>query len=100
MNIPELVSKHDPQNQFEVLVNSFKQIEFAHKIKTDLSSINTNSISNLIVTGLGGSAIGGDLPINLFNDEWKIPVAVNRNYNLPTYADKNTQAIPKKQLPL
>ncbi len=93
MNIPQLVSKHDPQNQFEVLVNSFKQIEFAHKIKTDLSSINTNNVSNLIVTGLGGSAIGGDLLINLFKDDWEIPTTVNRNYNLPSYADEKTLVI-------
>jgi glucose/mannose-6-phosphate isomerase len=93
VKISELVSRHDPQNQFEVLVNSYQQIEYVKNNKSDLSTINIDEVSNLIITGLGGSAIGGDILINLFKDEWEIPAAVNRNYSLPAYADKKTLVI-------
>ena len=93
MNIPELISKYDPQNQFEVLVNSYQQIEYAQKNKSDISSIDLSKVSNLIITGLGGSAIGGDLFINLFTDELSIPAIVNRNYTLPNFADKKSLVI-------
>ncbi len=29
MKISEFVSKYDPQNQFDVLINTYKQIEYA-----------------------------------------------------------------------
>ncbi|MFH1824710.1 MAG: bifunctional phosphoglucose/phosphomannose isomerase [Candidatus Firestonebacteria bacterium] len=45
---------------------------------------------NIIVTGLGGSAIGGDLLRCSLNGEIKIPIVVNRNYSLPNWVNKDT----------
>ncbi|MBL1213725.1 MAG: bifunctional phosphoglucose/phosphomannose isomerase [Ignavibacteriae bacterium] len=93
MNIPELVSKYDLDNQFEVLINSYRQIEYARQNEADISAINLSKVSNLIITGLGGSAIGGDLFINLFTDELNVPAIVNRNYTLPNFADEKSLVI-------
>jgi glucose/mannose-6-phosphate isomerase len=90
MQIKEYVIKYDPQNQFDVLVNSYKQIEFAWNNKIDVSKINVTQISNIIVSGLGGSAISADLMRNFLGEELKVPYIVNRNYDLPKFADKNT----------
>jgi len=89
----EYVEKYDPQNQFDVLVESFKQIEYSKKLNVDLSLIDSKKIKSIIVTGLGGSAISGDLIANILKDELKVPFSVNRNYNLPSYADENTLLI-------
>ncbi|MBK7229404.1 MAG: bifunctional phosphoglucose/phosphomannose isomerase [Ignavibacteriales bacterium] len=90
MEIKEYVQKYDPQNQFDVLVNSYKQIEFAWNNEVKISGINVTEISNIIVSGLGGSAISADLMRNFLGDELIVPYIVNRNYNLLKFANKNT----------
>lgn len=90
MEIKDYVQKYDPQNQFDVLVNSFKQIEFAWQNEFIVSQIDLSSISNIVISGLGGSAISADLIKNFLSDEINVPIVVNRNYNLPKFASVNT----------
>jgi len=85
LTIADLVNKYDPQNQFEVLVNSYKQIEFAWNNQFSLSSLKRKKFNSIVVTGLGGSAISADLIQNYLVSELKIPLIVNRNYNLPNF---------------
>lgn len=44
----------------------------------------------IVVTGMGGSAMGGDILRSYLSKEMKIPVFVNRNYTLPGFVDENT----------
>lgn len=90
MQIKDFIKKYDPQNQFDVLVNSFKQIDEAWQ--TDLSklSLNVSNLKNIVISGLGGSAISADLIKNFLVYELKIPVIVNRNYHLPLFANQDT----------
>lgn len=90
MNIIDYVKKYDPQNQFDVLRDSYKQIEFAWNNKFDLAHININNITNIVISGLGGSAISADLIKNFLGSELNLPVVINRNYNLPKFVGKNT----------
>ncbi len=90
MKIIDYVKKYDPQNQFDVLINSYKQIEFAWENKIDLSSLKGKKFSSIVITGLGGSAISADLILNFLHDEIKIPFIVNRNYSLPSFVNENT----------
>jgi glucose/mannose-6-phosphate isomerase len=50
-------------------------------------------INNVIVLGMGGSAIGGDIVSRLALAESSIPVSVHRDYSLPRFIDKNTLVI-------
>src|SRR5687768_6587040 len=50
-------------------------------------------ITNIVVTGLGGSGIGGDLVSEFIADEIRIPMAVNKDYFLPSYVNKNSLVI-------
>ncbi|HWQ75975.1 MAG TPA: bifunctional phosphoglucose/phosphomannose isomerase [Syntrophomonas sp.] len=45
---------------------------------------------NIVVTGLGGSAIGGDILRSYALSRCKIPVIVNRDYVLPSFVDERT----------
>lgn len=90
MKIKEYVNKYDPQNQFDVLVNTYQQIEYAWKNNFSIVGINKSDISNIIISGLGGSAISADLIKNYLGNEIEIPIIVNRNYNLPKFANRNT----------
>lgn len=93
MAIQELVEKYDPQNQFEVLKNTFQQIDYAWNNSIDPGNIKKENIHSIIVTGLGGSAMSGELLQNFCAGEIKIPYSVNRNYFLPEFADSNTLVI-------
>ncbi len=42
-------------------------------------------IQNIVVSGLGGSGIGGDLVHEFIGDELHIPFEANKNYFLPNY---------------
>ncbi|MBK6914416.1 MAG: bifunctional phosphoglucose/phosphomannose isomerase [Ignavibacteriales bacterium] len=93
MTVEELVHKYDPQNQFKVLIDTYKQIDYAWNNPNDLGNIKKENISSIIVTGLGGSAMSGDLLQNFCAGEIKIPYSVNRNYFLPEYADEYSLVI-------
>jgi len=96
MKISEYVSKYDPQNQFDVLVKSYRQIEFAWNNNVDLSSLRNLSekgIHSIVVTGLGGSAISADLLQNFLHNELRIPLIVNRGYSLPNFVNENSLII-------
>ena len=86
------VELYDRNMLFNVLRDSWRQVESAWK-KIDTGSIDTESISNIIITGLGGSAICGDLLANFLREELNISLVINRNYTLPRFADKNTLVI-------
>lgn len=91
--IQDFVNKYDPENQFKVLQNSFEQIDYVIDLQLNLQSIDTAKIKNVVLAGLGGSAIGGDLISNLFKDELKIPYMVSRNYSLPDFVGESTLVI-------
>ena len=93
MKIQEYISKYDPQNQFNVLINTFQQIESAWNTKFIIGTLKDKKFNSIIVTGLGGSAISADLISNFLGSELTIPFVVNRNYHLPSYADKNSLLI-------
>lgn len=48
------------------------------------------AISNIVVTGLGGSAIGGDLLRVYAADKVSVPITVNRDYGLPKFVGPDT----------
>ncbi len=50
-------------------------------------------IKNIVVTGLGGSAIGGDILRSYSAGQAGVPIIVNRSYTLPEFVDKNTLAV-------
>ena len=93
MTIFEMIKQYDLSGQFEVLKNSYQQAEYSWNQQVDLSSIKTEKIKNIIVTGLGGSAIGGELISNFLKDDLKVPYSVNRNYELPSYTGESTLVI-------
>jgi glucose/mannose-6-phosphate isomerase len=90
MTIFEMIKKYDKDNQFEVVKNSYQQIEYSWNQDFDAKGIDVSRIKNIIVSGLGGSAIGGELLGNFLKDELKYPYFVNRNYELPAFAGENT----------
>ncbi len=89
----ENIKSYDKSDMFSKLVNFHEQIkeavEIGKKIKLNLGK----KINKIVLTGLGGSAIAGDLLRSYLSDEIKIPLFVNRDYFLPKFVDENTLLI-------
>ena len=50
-------------------------------------------VNKVVILGMGGSAIGGDLVNSLVAVEAKVPILVQRGYSLPTFVDSETLLI-------
>jgi glucose/mannose-6-phosphate isomerase len=52
-----------------------------------------HTITNVLVCGLGGSGIAGNLAFDLTADQITVPIIVNKGYDLPSFAGDNTLLI-------
>jgi glucose/mannose-6-phosphate isomerase len=93
MDVEYFKKKYDSNNQFKVLVDSYQQIENAWETNLNLNENTSNRIQNIIVAGMGGSAISADLLSCFLADELTIPLTSCRDYSLPKYADENSLVI-------
>ncbi len=51
------------------------------------------NFDKIVILGMGGSAIGGDLLHSLAIDQATVPISIYRGYKLPRYVDKGTLVI-------
>lgn len=51
------------------------------------------SFANVVLTGLGGSGIGGTIAQNYLYDKLKVPFYVNKDYHLPAFVGKDSLVI-------
>lgn len=47
-------------------------------------------VRNVVLAGMGGSAIGGDLAAALLAGELRVPMSVHRDYGLPAYVGRDS----------
>ena len=59
-------------------------------ITTATPTIPAWNFKNIVVLGMGGSAIGGDLLSDYLADELSIPIVVIRGYDIPKFVDENS----------
>ncbi len=57
---------------------------------TATANVPAQNFKNIVVLGMGGSAIGGDLLSDYLADELSIPIVVIRGYDIPKFVDKNS----------
>jgi glucose/mannose-6-phosphate isomerase len=58
--------------------------------RTNGSNLPNYKFDKIIVCGMGGSAVGGELLRDLMRDQLPIPIEVSKDYHLPKYADDKT----------
>ncbi|MFL2989716.1 MAG: bifunctional phosphoglucose/phosphomannose isomerase [Candidatus Neomarinimicrobiota bacterium] len=84
----------DKYNMFQSIWDFPENIIDALKISEEIKIKNDyENINKVIVAGMGGSAIGGDVVNSLIKEDIKIPFIVNRGYNLPAWVDSSTLII-------
>lgn len=86
------IAKVDKEKMRDILMNFPSQCRQAIKIGEEikLPPEYFSGIEKVIICGMGGSGIGGDILKTLLLSSVKIPLFVNRNYNLPKFVDKKT----------
>ncbi len=77
----------DRHNMLQVLNNFSGQCREALGLPKGISV--PSDISNIVVLGMGGSAIGGDL-LKSYLINSKVPVTVARDYKAPSFVDGNS----------
>lgn len=91
----DVIRKVDRENMLELIRTFSDQLHHAHEIGRSLSLDPAlgEGISNVVFSGMGGSAIGADFIRAYLNYELPIPIFVNRHYRLPAFVDDKTLLI-------
>ncbi len=92
MDKPELYN--DPQGMLACIHEMPELCERAWQMAMEFSlSRDYADVNKVVVLGMGGSAIGGDLVSSLAAAESKLPVLVHRGCDLPAFVDSSTLVI-------
>src|SRR5205807_9192688 len=90
----ERIRAADPEDMLGRIKELPKQIRDAWAIATKASIPPAYSdVRSIVVAGMGGSAIGGDLAAALLADELKVPMNVHHDYGLPAYVGRDSPVI-------
>lgn len=89
------IATYDSTDMYSVLCDYPGQIRTGLDIgnTVNLSTIDTNAIRNLLICGMGGSAIGGDIFRVFAASKSPVPILVNRDYGLPAWVDHGTLVV-------
>lgn len=77
------------------LIENFpSQLEEALEIgsSTHLNQVD-KSFHNILITGLGGSGIGGSIVSELVQNNCAVPIKVNKDYHIPAFVNEHTLVI-------
>lgn len=78
----------------KALVQNFtNQLRDARVIAEKAILAKGGDIQNILITGLGGSGIGGTIVSELIADSCSVPVIINKDYFLPAFVNERTLVI-------
>jgi glucose/mannose-6-phosphate isomerase len=85
----------DVGNMYSHIRQFPEQVEAAIKIgqEADLGQLDRFDVDQIVVAGLGGSAIGGDLARSYLAEWLEVPMLVVRDYVLPNFVGERTLVI-------
>ncbi len=84
----------DENNMRKSIYDFADQMDEAVSIGKKIELVNDYSfISNVVICGMGGSAIGGDLAKSLINDSLRVPIIVSRDYSVPNWVNDKSLVI-------
>ena len=99
----ELLAKYDKSNQLVIMLEWSDLIKEAKDQSVKFSipdniqwknkTIEYKQPDNVIICGMGASAIAGDYLTSLFRAEFKVPVITDRKYKLPNFVNENTLVV-------
>jgi glucose/mannose-6-phosphate isomerase len=93
MTLDEM-KRNDPGDMYGLIDGFSRQVHEAIQIGTAATvKLPVKQVQAIVLTGLGGSAIGGDLLRSYLSAELKVPFVVNRHYRLPGFVGPKSLVI-------
>lgn len=94
LDAPQSFPAFDPQGMLHYIAELPQQCEDAWKQIQSLALPDSyRRVSQIVILGMGGSAIGGDLLRSLLLEECPIPIIVHRDYGVPAFVDEHTLVV-------
>jgi glucose/mannose-6-phosphate isomerase len=87
-NITE-IRRIDKSNMLQFSVEASKNYREATRLAQEIN-VKYLKIANVIIAGMGGSGIGGELLKDYARGKAQIPIEISRDYTLPNYANKQS----------
>lgn len=93
----DIIKKIDVSDMMGIIMNFHQQVRNSVQYLKNTPKINENyRIKKIIIAGMGGSAISGDLVRSYIaqnHPEINIPIIIIRNYDLPRWVDEHTLVV-------
>jgi glucose/mannose-6-phosphate isomerase len=83
---PQYLKRFDPDNMLGEIDNLPTQLEAAWDLGQKCEAFRASDITRVLISGMGGSAIGADLVSAYISPSCNVPVIVQRDYGLPAWA--------------
>ena len=91
---PQVYKQYDPEGMLIHLHKMPRLYEQAWQMAMNFDlPQDYPKVNKMVILGMGGSVIGGDLVSNLVTSEAKLPIIIHRDYNLPAFIDSKTLVI-------
>ena len=88
------ISRYDKSNMLDLILHFSDQVKDAISIGENVNIAQpTKRISHVLIAGMGGSAISGNILQKLFTASATVPCKVIRDYRLPAWANQNTLCV-------
>ena len=90
----ERIRAADPGNMLDRIKDLATQVRDAYSLASRATLPPAYAdVRNVTVSGMGGSAIGGEIASALLADELAVPMVVHRDYGLPKYVGRDSLVI-------
>ena len=94
-DIQDLRKNLDSHDMYRMIADMPNNLEDGVKIgqDVDLKHLEMETFQSIVIAGMGGSAIAGDLIKSYLWDVTEVPIIVCRHYKLPAFVNKKTLVI-------
>jgi glucose/mannose-6-phosphate isomerase len=80
----------DRSGMLDLLLDLPDQLQIGERLGQSSELPSVTGVRAIVVTGLGGSSISGDLLRSYLHPECRVPIMVNRHYSLPAFVGAET----------
>ena len=87
------IKEIDPDGALASAESIADQVRQVWEEQDQVDVSNYHDVQNIVVAGMGGSALGADLVRHLYKDELPVSLEICKDYDLPNYVGKNTLVI-------
>jgi glucose/mannose-6-phosphate isomerase len=84
-----LIGRYDPDGMQAVLGGFPRQVRSALELEVAVR----RKPQSIVIAGMGGSALGGQLATDLLRDELAVPLIVHRDYAVPQFVDHSSLVV-------